>query len=81
MIHNNVKKLRESRGITQMELAKRIGVGNDYLNKIENMKKPLTSTMMAKRIAEVLEVTWNDIFLPFDCSNRPKEGEHENKAE
>lgn len=80
MLKNNVKQLRMKRGLSQAQLADKIGIDHYHMNKIENMKKLLTS-QVAARIVDALNVSWNDIFLTDNCSHIPKEGEHENQAE
>ncbi len=37
-IKNNIKKLRESRGLNQDDLAKVLGVARTYLSKLENQR-------------------------------------------
>lgn len=67
IIPNRIKQLREKRGLTQRELAEKIGVSEQHMNKMENHNKPVTMTNAAL-IANALGVTLNDIFLPNDCS-------------
>ncbi len=62
IIPNDIANIRNKKGITQTELAKRLNITVWHLNKIENHKKPLTTTL-ALRIAEELSVTFNEIFL------------------
>jgi putative transcriptional regulator len=69
-VKNNLKHLREQKGFTQVEFAKKLGVTVYHLNKIENdskSKKNLT-LRVALRAAEILDVTLNDIFFDSDCS-------------
>lgn len=62
MAKNQIAKLRKEAGLSQPELAKLIGVTPSHLSKMENGKKSVTMTR-ALRIADVLNVTLNDIFL------------------
>ena len=61
---NNVTQLRKTSNhkMEQQELAKRLNISVWHLNKIENHKKPLTLTL-AMNIAEIFNVTLNDIFF------------------
>lgn len=67
IIPNNIAKLREEKNISQIELANKLGITVFHMNKMERHKKPVTTTT-ALRIAEVLSVTLNDIFLQWICS-------------
>lgn len=59
---NNIKQLREKRGITQAELARRLNFSRSYMNRLENTpEQPNIATSL--RIAEILGCTLNDIFL------------------
>lgn len=62
ILPNQIEKLREKKGFSRKELAKKINVTENHMYKIENHKKPLTLTK-AVMIANVLNVTLNDIFL------------------
>lgn len=62
-MNNNITKLREKKGITQAELARRLEVSTPFINRVENGKKKC-SVKMALRISEILDCTLNDIFLP-----------------
>jgi transcriptional regulator with XRE-family HTH domain len=62
---NNLKRLRESRGISQTELAKQLGISVSHLNKVENeskTKRNLTASL-ALKAARILDVSLDDIFL------------------
>ncbi|MEX0596409.1 MAG: helix-turn-helix transcriptional regulator [Candidatus Paceibacterota bacterium] len=59
---NNIKHLREIKGITQVELARRVGVDRSHMNRVENNKiKPGIS--LSLRISKALECSLDDIFL------------------
>lgn len=65
MKRNNLKKLREDKGIQQQEMAVKLGYTVTSYNKVENGSRglPITKAVMA---AEILGCTLNDIFLPCD---------------
>ena len=59
-----IKKLRKAKGITQLELAEKIGVDFTYVSKIENdrtLRAPAESTI--KKMAEVLETNSEELIL------------------
>jgi transcriptional regulator with XRE-family HTH domain len=51
---DTVKLARESRGLTQMQLAKRIGITQSNLSKIESEFKNNLSSKIVKRLSTVL---------------------------
>jgi putative transcriptional regulator len=53
---------RRRKGMTQQELADKVGVSRFHINKIENGKSKM-SVGLALRIAKTLDVTLNDIFF------------------
>ena len=59
---NNVAKFRKQKGISQSELARKVGVTRFHINKIESGKTNM-SVPLASRIAKELGVTLNDIFF------------------
>ncbi|MEK5065943.1 helix-turn-helix transcriptional regulator [Cytobacillus sp. FSL R5-0596] len=63
-VRNRIKEIRQSKGLAQIELAKKVGITVAHLNKLENHThdKYLT-VVMAIRIAAVLEVPWKTLFL------------------
>jgi hypothetical protein len=50
-----VRRLREQLGMTQVAMARRLGLSASYLNLIEHDQRPLTAKL-ARRLSEVLEV-------------------------
>lgn len=62
---NNLKHLRESKGITQTQFAKMLGVSTSHLNKIENNSKSRRNltVSLAVKAAKILNVSLDDIFL------------------
>lgn len=60
-MNNNISIVRQSKGITQTELAKRLGMDRTHLSKVETGKvRP--STALLERIAEALDVSIKDFF-------------------
>ncbi|OMC76490.1 hypothetical protein BK125_18575 [Paenibacillus odorifer] len=51
-----IKKLREARGISQIELAERIGINNSVLSRIESGKRPVEDTEI-NAFADFFDVT------------------------
>lgn len=58
---NNIAAIRISKNISQKELAERVGVGNEWLCRVEKGKGG--TTKLLKRIADELKVPMKDIFL------------------
>jgi putative transcriptional regulator len=65
---NELKVLREAKGITKTELAYNVGVGERYISFIESGDKS-PSLSLAFRIAKFLKCRIEDIFLPSECTN------------
>lgn len=62
VISRNLKNLRESKGIDQVELARRAGMSVTQYNPYETGKKEPKASQII-RLAEALGVTPNDILL------------------
>lgn len=65
---NNLKAIRKSKGMTQTELAKQLGITVAHLNKIENngkYKRNLTAHL-ALKAAKILDVSLDEIFFRND---------------
>lgn len=45
---NKIRRLREQYGLSQAELASRLGLSPSYLNQIENDQRPLTVQVLLK---------------------------------
>ena len=58
---NKVKIYRVAKGVSQLELARRVGVSRQTINMIENDKYNPTLNLCI-RIAQTLDVTLNDLF-------------------
>ncbi|NNG03039.1 MAG: DUF2083 domain-containing protein [Inquilinus sp.] len=48
MLGSKVRRLRRQRGLTQVEMAKRLQLSTSYLNLIEHGRRPLTRAVLAK---------------------------------
>lgn len=59
---NNIAVIRKEKGLSQKQLAEKVGIGNDWLCDIEK-GKGTPSLPLAKTIAEKLGVKIRDIFL------------------
>jgi len=53
---------RESAGLSQQELAKKLGICKDYVNMIENNRRR-PGFVLAKRIADFFGTTMDDLFF------------------
>lgn len=58
---NNVKKIREKRGMTQEQLSERAGVSRITISQLENGANDVRLGTL-KRIAEALECSVTDFF-------------------
>lgn len=61
-MNNKIKAIREEQGLTQRELAEKIGITVNWLSKLEN-KKRIPNVSLAIRIAAALGVKVDDIFF------------------
>lgn len=59
---NNLKKYRKQANYTQIELARKLNVTNDYISMIERGKKT-PGFKLAKSIADELNITVDEIFF------------------
>lgn len=61
-MENNIKHLREKKGISQRELARRLGISHTHMNRLERGgKRP--NVPLSVRISQELDCTLDDIFL------------------
>ncbi|MER8187293.1 short-chain fatty acyl-CoA regulator family protein [Kitasatospora sp. NPDC094015] len=51
--HARLRRLRREHGLSQVELARRLGISTSYLNQLEHSQRPLTAPVLL-RISEVL---------------------------
>jgi len=60
-MQNKLKFYRQQKNITQVELAKKVGISEQYYQKLEYQKhEPKIST--AQNLAKVLDVDVNELF-------------------
>ena len=45
---SKVRRLRQAHGLTQVDMAKRLGISPSYLNLIEHNQRPLTRSLLMK---------------------------------
>ena len=60
-LRNRLKAFRSERGMTQADLAAKIGVTRKTINTVENQVF-VPSTVLALKLADVFNVTVNDLF-------------------
>jgi HTH-type transcriptional regulator, competence development regulator len=75
-----VKELRKARGVSQRELARRVGIDFTYLSKIENDRMEPPSEVTIRRIAEALDASADDLLVwadrfPSDLADDLKDSE------
>ena len=61
-MRNNIAAIRESKGISRDNLAKKVGVSEDWMKRVEDGKRR-TGTKLLEKVAEQLNVSMKDIFL------------------
>jgi len=64
---NNLKKIRELRGLSRQQLADSIGVYVRYIGLIEDGHRT-PSLRISLALAKALRVSVEDIFLPENCT-------------
>ena len=68
----NLKSIRQSAGLTQMQLAMKVGVSRKTINTVENTIA-VPSTRLALGIARALSVSVEDLFRLNERSYRGRE--------
>ena len=66
LLGTKVRALRKRQGLTQADLAKRLGVSASYLNLIENNRRPLTAELLLK-LAHEFHVDLSSFGSPEDA--------------
>lgn len=78
MIHANIKYLRKNAGMSQDELAEKIGVSRQSVAKWENGES-LPDIMKCREIAELFDTSIDNlIYFSFDEESVPKENGSDN---
>ena len=65
---NNLKALREAKGLTQTELGAKIGVSQRHIAFLESGDRQ-PSFSLAVRLSSILGKNVEDIFLPIECTD------------
>ncbi|EKE03963.1 MAG: hypothetical protein ACD_20C00124G0015 [uncultured bacterium] len=55
IISKNIKKLRESKGISQESLAEKVDCSREFINRVENRKEDVSLRMLLK-VAQALQI-------------------------
>lgn len=67
IIRYNIKRIRESKNLTQQQLADKAGITMNYLAKIESKKMQRGFTIVILgRIADALDVNIAELFIPIE---------------
>ena len=67
IIRYNIKRIRENKGLTQQQLADKVGITMNYLAKIESKKRKRGFTIVILgRIADALEIDIAELFTPIE---------------
>lgn len=61
-MQNTIAVIRKSKGISQKDLAKRLGITHWWLNHVESGKRR-PSTELLEKVAKELDVSIKDLFL------------------
>ncbi len=68
LISNNLKQLREERGIKQNFIARQLGLSQNYYSQIENGHRvPQTEHLL--KLRNIFNVTLDDIFFNNEIAN------------
>jgi len=79
MLGDNIKKLREERGLDQEDVAKAAGVSVAYISLIESNKRQNPSTKVLAKIANVLGVSVEELFKDINDINNDITDNKDNK--
>lgn len=63
MLKNRLKEFRESKGMTQEQLAEAAGLSRQTISKIENNEEVSVNVKTIVKIAEIFSVSPDEIFL------------------
>ena len=72
-MHNNLKAIRKSQGLTQVQLAEKAGISPSYVTEMENGKKSMNTRRIAQ-LAKALNVAPSKILE----DNYDQNAHHEN---
>jgi len=60
LLGKKIRRLRQDRGLTQQQMAARLGISPSYLNLIEHDQRPVTVSLLL-RLGQVFQVDLNDL--------------------
>lgn len=66
---DKLKEIREKAGLTQLDMAQKLGISESYYCQLENGKRKM-SLDNALKISAILRKTPNEIFLPSNFAKR-----------
>ena len=72
---NYLRAAREQAGVSQRQLASRVGIHNSYLARLESGENDSPAAELLQRIADVLEVSSTDLMAFIGV--KPPDGMHE----
>lgn len=61
-VGKTLKKVRKSMGLTQAQVAKKVGISSNYYSMIERGEKENPGTNIMTKIAKVLKLQASDVF-------------------
>lgn len=64
-IGEKIKKARENMGLSQKQLAKKLGVAENYINEIETGRKVISENLIS-RVTKILGQEMNDVTMSFE---------------
>jgi len=68
-ITNNLKQLRDERGLKQNFIAKQLGITQNYYSQIENGHRPPQVEQLLK-LRNIFNVSLDEIFFKHEIANR-----------
>jgi transcriptional regulator with XRE-family HTH domain len=71
LLATNLRRLRKARGYTQIELARRSGLTNGFISKVEQELKNVTLANL-EALAHGLDCSIADLFIPFRVAPGPR---------
>lgn len=60
---NNIKKIRQDKGITQCELSEKSGISRPYISDLENSESETVKACTMQKIADALQEEVSAVFL------------------
>lgn len=69
-----IRLLRESKGLSQGDLAYRIGINRSYLSEVENGHRNLTVDILT-RMSDIMSITLSELFDGVDSEEASSEAQ------